>query len=286
LKSVHRGREEFGARLRTLRENARLTGAELAARLGWQGSKVSKIEHGKQTPSVDDVTVWVQEVAGSDELLAELLADLRAVRVEYRTWARLLKRGTAVRQRAVAPLDAVTTLLRAFEPAVVPGLLQTAEYARHVLHSVVELRGLPDDVTEGVRARMERQATLYHEGKQFRFLVTEAALQFRVCPTVVLQGQLDRLLAVGTLPNIELAVIPTSAQLPFPAMHGFWIYDDKLVLVDTVSAELALRDQDDIELYERLFERLWEVAAHGHDARQLITKSLAAAQPAPPGRPG
>jgi transcriptional regulator with XRE-family HTH domain len=56
LKPVHRGREEFGARLRTLREDARLTGTELATRLGWQASKVSKIEHGKQTASVDDVT--------------------------------------------------------------------------------------------------------------------------------------------------------------------------------------------------------------------------------------
>jgi transcriptional regulator with XRE-family HTH domain len=270
LKPIHRGREEFGARLRTLREDARLTGTELAARLGWQNSKVSKIEHGKQTATVDDLTTWVREVGGSPELLAELLADLRAVRVEYRTWARLVKKGTAVRQRAVAPLDAATTLLRAFEPSVVPGLLQTAEYARYVLQSVVELRGLPDDVAEGVRARLERQAILYNQEKQFRLLVTEAALRYQVCPPVVLRGQLDRLLAVASLPNIELAVIPTAVQLPFPAMHGFWIYDDKLVLVDTVSAELALRDRDDIELYERLFERLWEVALQEEAAMRLV----------------
>jgi len=56
----------------------------------------------------------------------------------------------------------------------VPGLLKTAEYARHVLQSVVEERGLPDDVADGVRTRLERQATLYNQEKQFRFLVTEA----------------------------------------------------------------------------------------------------------------
>jgi transcriptional regulator with XRE-family HTH domain len=274
LKPIPRGRQEFGARLRTLREDARLTGTELAARLGWQSSKVSKIEHGKQTASVDDVTAWAREVGGSAELLTDLLADLRAVRVEYRTWARLVKRGTAVRQRAVAPLDAATSLLRAFEPAVVPGLLQTAEYARYVLQSVVELRGFPDDVAESVRARMERQAILYDQEKQFRFLVTEAALRYLVCPPVVLRGQLDRLLAVASLPNIELAVIPTAVQLPFPAMHGFWIYDDKLVLVDTVSAELVLKDRDDIELYVRLFERLWEIAVRGDEARRVTVEAL------------
>jgi transcriptional regulator with XRE-family HTH domain len=270
LKPIHRGREEFGARLRTLREDARLTGTELAARLGWQASKVSKIEHGKQTASVDDVTAWVREVGGSPELSTELLADLRAVRVEYRTWTRLMKRGTAVRQRAVVPLDAATSLLRAFEPAVVPGLLQTAEYARYVLQSVVDLRGLPDDVAEGVRARMERQSTLYMPEKNFRFLVTEAALRYLVCPPMVLRAQLDRLLAVAGLPNIELGVIPASVQLPFPAMHGFWIYDDKLVLVDTVSAELVLKDRDDIDLYVQLFEGLWGVAVIGLDATGLV----------------
>jgi hypothetical protein len=103
---------------------------------------------------------------------------------------------------------------------------------------------------------MERQAILYNAEKRFRFLVTEAALRYRVCPPAVLRGQLDRLLAVASLPNIELTVISTSIQLPFPAMHGFWIYDDKLVLVDTVSAELALRDRDDVELYMRVFERM------------------------------
>jgi len=110
--------------------------------------------------------------------------------------------------------------------------------------------------------------------KHFKFLVTEAALHYRVCPPVVLRGQLDRLLAVASLPNIELAVIPTELQLPFPAVHGFWIYDDKLVLVDTVSAELALRDRDDIELYERLFEMMWDVAALGEDAMAVVRGTI------------
>ena len=99
----------------------------------------------------------------------------------------------------MVPLDAETSLLRAFEPAVVPGLLQTAAYAEAVLGSVVKLRGIPADVAEGVRARLERQATLYNQEKRFRFLMTEAALRYLVCPPVVLRGQLDRLLAVASL---------------------------------------------------------------------------------------
>jgi hypothetical protein len=218
------------------------------------------------------VTAWVETAGGSAEVLADLLADLRAVRLEYRTWSRLLRRGTAARQRAVVPLDASTSLLRAFEPAVVPGLLQTAAYAQAVLTGVVELRGIPADVPEGVQARLERQTRLYDPSKRFRFLVTEAALRYLVCPPAVLRGQLDRLLAVASLETVELAVLGSGTQLPYPAVHGFWLYDDKLALVNTVSAELALRDRDDIELYARLFERLWEVATHGEEARRLIVQ--------------
>jgi len=270
MKPVHRGREAFGSRLRSLREDARLSGKELATQLDWQGSKISKIEHGRQTPSADDVTAWVQAVGGSPELLADLLADLRAVRLEYRTWSRLLRRGTAARQRAAAPLDAATSLIRAFEPAVIPGLLQTADYARHVLSSVVALRGTAADVPEGVRARLDRQAALYDSSKRFRFLMTEAALRYLVCPPATLRGQLDRLLAVAGLETVELAILGFGAHLPYPAAHGFWLYDDKLALVDTISAELALRDRDDIELYERVFDALWNVAATGEAAVAII----------------
>lgn len=270
MTGIQRGREEFGSRLRSLREGAQLTGMALARQLGWPGSKVSKLEHGKQLPTTADITAWVETIGGSAELRADLLADLRAVRLEHRTWARLLRRGTADRQRAVRPLDEATTLLRAFEPALIPGLLQTAEYARWVLDGVIALRGLPNDVAEGVRARLDRQQMLYDPGKQFRFLMTEAALRYLLCPPEVLRGQLDRLLAVAGLPNIELAVLPFSVQLPYPALHGFWMYDNKLVLVDTNTAELALRDQDDLALYERLFELLWERADRGAYFFELV----------------
>ena len=276
---VFRGREALGARLRALREDARLTGTAFAAELGWPGSKVSKIEHGKQTPTTQDITAWVQAVGDSEQLLAELLADLRSVRLEHRSWSGLTRRGVAGRQRATGALDAGTRLIRAFEPAVVPGLLQTAEYARWVLESVVALRELPtDDVSEAVRARMERQHMLYESDKEFHFLTTEAALRYHVCPPAVMRGQLDRLLAVCSLDSVQLAVAPFDVQLPFPAMHSFWMYDDGLVLVDTVSAELALRDEDDIALYARLFDRLWAVAHQGQDASQFVAAVLVAAR--------
>jgi len=272
LSSSYRAREEFGLRLRRLREEAGFNGKQLAAHLGWAQSKVSRIETGKQTVSTDDVVDWADAVR-AETLVEDLLSELRTVRVEYEAWTRRLRTGLAALQRSGAALDAETSHLRAFEPDIIPGLLQTADYARHVLTAVARLRSRGAvEVIDSVRARMRRQDVLYDTTKRFQFLITEAALRFHVCPPASLRAQLDRLLAVAGLETIELAVIPFDAQLPISPSHGFWIFDDRLVQIDTFSAELSLRDGDDIALYLELFELLWGVALQGGDAQRLVAR--------------
>jgi hypothetical protein len=56
--------------------------------------------------------------------------------------------------------------------------------------------------------------------------------------------------------------------------HGFWVFDERLVLVETLSSELSLRDAEDVQLYIRHFERLWEVAARGEEAREVISRAM------------
>ena len=260
MTGVYHAREEFGAGLRRLRETAGLNGKELAARLGWPASKVSRLEHGRQTPSAQDVTAWAHAVGTSVTVLDELLTSLRSVRFEYTAWSRRMSRGTASRQHASASLEASTSLIRAFEPAMVPGLLQTPDYARHVLSNVVQLRQIPNDVEHGVRLRLQRQQALYDSSKRFRFLLTEAALRYQPCPPEVLRAQLDRLVTLAELDTVELAVIPFAARLPIAPVNGFWLFDDNLVLVETLSAELTLRDRDDVQLYGKVFQELWTVS--------------------------
>ena len=169
-------------------------------------------------------------------------------------------------------VDAGTQLVRAFEPDIIPGLLQTAEYARHILRHVVAFDGIPDDVEEGVRTRLRRQEMLYDPGKQFRFLVAEAALRYRICPLPVLRGQLDRLIALSGLDNVELGILPLDADLPVLMLEGFWIYDERLVRVETLSAELTFREPYDIERYVRVFEMLWEMAKQGEEATAVVRR--------------
>src|SRR6266498_5415335 len=91
---------------------------------------------------------------------------------------------------------------------VVPGLLQTAEYARARFAQGVRLHKVPDDVDEAVRLRVQRQEILYRPDKRFHFVLTEAALRNRLCPVDVMLAQLDRLVALSALRNVRLGIIP------------------------------------------------------------------------------
>jgi len=86
LSSYEEARAALGARLRQLRKDAGLTGEQLARRFGWQQSKVSRIETGKQNASEADITAWAQAVGAASEVVEELLAGLKAVQIEYATW--------------------------------------------------------------------------------------------------------------------------------------------------------------------------------------------------------
>ena len=81
-------------------------------------------------------------------------------------------------------------------------------------------------------------------------------------------------MVLSGLDTVEFAVLPFEARLPKSPGYNFWIHDNRLVLVETVTAELSLRDPEDIELYARLFELFWDVSARGDDAIALVTKLI------------
>jgi transcriptional regulator with XRE-family HTH domain len=274
LSSYRVTREALGARLRELRLGAERDQEQLAQQLGWSQSKVSRIETGNVTPSDADVVAWGRAVNATSDATGELLARLQAVKAEYSVWRRQFRGGTRSKQQDYIELEAKTVRLRVFEPIVIPGLLQTAEYARYRLADVHALYGTPDDIAEGVRTRMQRQQALYDPGKRFQFLLLESALRLRLCPVEALRGQLGHLLALSTLSNVELGVIPADSQVATAPMHGFWIFDDELVTVETIAAELMLREPDEIALYGNVFDTLRIAARSGDDMRLFLAGLL------------
>lgn len=94
---AQQAREAFGARLRDLRKDARLTGRALADLTGWHLSKISKIEHGKQNASEDDIRAWCR-YSNTEDQIFDLIATVRYIETMWLEWRRALQTGVKVRQ--------------------------------------------------------------------------------------------------------------------------------------------------------------------------------------------
>ncbi|TMR88506.1 helix-turn-helix domain-containing protein [Nonomuraea basaltis] len=274
MTSFQQARIDLGGQLRSLREAAHLSGKELAERLRWQPSKVSRLENARQTPTEDDVVGWAQAVAASPDMTDELIRQALALVERHDSWKQRYRSGLAAIQEDMRDLEARTKLFRAFEPGIIMGLLQTAEYARHVFRKVKRLYSAADQIDAAVRVRMQRQEILYDRGRTFRFVVPEAALHTTLAPADVMRGQLDRLLAVSTLPNVEFGVIPFGTELPSAPINGFWIYNEAMVGVATMTKDLVLRDPDDIAFYVQAFDDYAKVAEFDEGGREVIIRIL------------
>lgn len=275
--AVHEAREALGLRLRELRRDAGLTQRKLSELAGWHESKTSRIEYGKQTPSEADLANWCEQT-GSVSQLPDLTATLRNIHAAYLEWRRLLGTGMRRRQQISVRLEGDATALRWYEPMVFPGLLQTSEYAEAILRKCIDFYEIPDDLDAAVAARVERQRVLYHGRRRFHFIVAEQALHTTVGDHMVMAGQLDRVATLMALPRIAFGVIPLAATYEAPATHGFSMFDDQRVLIETISAELTITQPRELAIFERMFARLAEQAVYGDAVRELIREALIARQ--------
>ncbi|MFD4788427.1 helix-turn-helix domain-containing protein [Streptomyces sp. NPDC058459] len=269
-----KAREDLGIRLRELRLTApggRLTGTALAERLGpgWTKVKVSKLENGRQTATTEDLRAWA-EGTGQPQTYEELLARLRGFESHIRSWRRQLAAGHKAVQDAVTPEHDRARVLTIWENCLIPGMLQTPDYARCTFKRHADLMRSPRDTEEAVRARVQRQEGLYQAGRKYRIMMWEGALRSLICSPPVLAAQLHHLAGAIGLDTVELGIVPFSASLNIWPGNSFWVYDERLVVVEDWHAELWLDDADSVALYLRTWNTLRESAVYGPDAQNLI----------------
>ncbi|MFI6299522.1 helix-turn-helix domain-containing protein [Nonomuraea sp. NPDC050790] len=271
---AQRAREALGARLRELRKEAGLTGRALAALADWQLSKVSKIEHGKQNATIADVRTWCLHTR-SEQHVADLVAAVQNIETLWMEWRRALQAGTRLRQRRSLDIYEKTHVFRVYNPDMIWGTLQTAEYAEVILRQIVHfVGGVPDDVDAGVAARLERQQYLYRGDRRFNVILGEQALYTNIGGASVMRGQLDRLLAVMSLPRLSLGIIPRGAAYGIWPGNMFLMLDDRMVMLETYSAELTVTEPHEVTMYGKAFAVLQRSAVYGESARQLISEAL------------
>lgn len=276
MTGVRDAQEALGARLRELRRAADLTGRELARRAGWHETKVSKIEYGRIKPSDADIRAYCN-FTGAQDQLPDLLAGLHNIDTAYLEWRRVLGTGLKRRQQKSLRIESAARFVRVYQPQIIPGLLQTAEYAEEKLRRVIEFHGVADDLAEGVSKRMERQRILYNRNHQFHFVLAEQALQTTVGDDHVMRGQLDRLAALIGMPRVCIGIIPEYAEA-IVVSTNFSMYDNRLVMVEGTTAELTITQPREIASFGRAFDILAGQSLTGDGARALIRKAINARQ--------
>ncbi|MGQ4618422.1 Scr1 family TA system antitoxin-like transcriptional regulator [Nocardia sp. R7R-8] len=272
MNNVHDAREALGARLRELRRAAGLTNRKLAQLSGWHESKVSKIEFGRIKPSDEDIRAYCLHGNATDQL-PDLLATLHNIDAAYLEWRKVLGTGLERRQQKSLKLESEATFIRDYQPQIIPGLLQTAEYAAAKLRRGIEFHQVPDDVDEAVSKRMERQRILYQRDHRFHFLIGEQSLYTTVGTDAVMIGQLDRLSSILGMPRVTLGIVPATAEA-LVVSTNFVMFDNRLVMVEGTAAELTITQPREIATYSRAFRTLGEQSVTGAAAREIISTAL------------
>lgn len=248
-----------------------LTGDRLAAQLGWPRSKVPKLENGRQMPTEADIKAWA-EACGQPDSIPELLRLLSDAQTVYRQWR--LGEGQAALQGQFDALVRGAQRIRNFELMLIPGLLQTPDYARYRALEAVRLHGAPaDSVDAAVAARMARGQVLYDTSKRFEFVITEAALRYLLCPPRVMLTQLERVATVSEYSNVKLGIIPPGVDLPVAPMVGY-LMADATTIVETFTSAITIAVRESPK-YAQITDELMAEAVTGDGARRLIAAAAA-----------
>ncbi|MEJ3742910.1 helix-turn-helix transcriptional regulator [Actinomycetes bacterium KLBMP 9797] len=270
-------RQRLAAELRQLRGLAGVSGRQLAQRIKISQSKVSRIESGTALPSLPEALAWADATGASRKVREQLATLTEAAFTEVNPWREALATRPHL-QDETGEREAKARTIRTFHPAAVPGLLQTAEYARRVF-SLSEVSYAEEDIAGAVAARLRRQLALYEEDRQFHFLISEGALRWRPGPARVLLAQLDRVASVSTLDNVTVGLVLYGREMAACPSHGFTLYEgdahgdsDAHVGVETTHANLIVNHPDDVALYRRKWLMLSRTAIYQDEAREFIAQ--------------
>ncbi|AKJ12910.1 XRE family transcriptional regulator [Streptomyces incarnatus] len=275
LSTAHAARVAIAVRLDDMRKDAGITGHELAQRCGWHKSKASRIARAKTAPSDDDIRAWCR-ACDAENQAADLIAASRTAESMYVQWRQIHRDGMRQIHEKTVPLYERTTHFRVYASNVVPGMLQTAEYATGLLRAITAFQRTPDDVADAVQARLNRSRVVHEGNHRFALLLEEAVLYYRVCETAAMADQLRYMLDVMSRPNVSLGIIPCTARRTMWPLEAFYAFDDAQVAVETLTAEINVTAPGEIRTYLKAFAEMSAIAVHGATARALMTKAIEA----------
>lgn len=257
-------RRKLGAELRTLRAGARLTSGEAAALVGWHQSKVSRIETGASGVKPADVRLLLDAYGVRDAQLRELLLLLAGHEDGdgRGDWWHAYRGVLPPAYRDFISLESQASGMRTLETSVVPGLLQTSEYARAVTRAAVG--GLTEERLDAlVEVRLARQDVLRSDPPlELDAVLDEAVLRREVGGPEVMARQLRRLSEAAQLPQVRLQVLPFGAGAHIGITGPFVVFsfsstsDLDVVVLDHLTSSFYLEGKEDLRAYTEAFDAL------------------------------
>lgn len=185
----------------------------------------------------------------------------------------LMREGTVQEQRNLLLSEATTHLHHNFNNWIIPGMLQTEDYARQRLREFTDMIGCPDTVEETVRGRMQRRTLLGDDEHRFHFLLHQNTLYAAMAAPEVMRAQMAQLITDIERFPARIGIIPSTTQCYAP-MCEFWSRDWKVVEVETHTGLVRVEDPDEIKLYMKLWGHYAYRAQRGDQACAMAQAAL------------
>ena len=273
-------RRRLAAELRGIRESKGKSGDTVAAALKWSPSKISRYERARTglRPREVERLLDYYEITGPRRALLLGLAEDAAQKGWWEEHADSLSED----YKQFIGLEHEATSMAIWHVDVVTGLLQTEEYARHIIGSYSRVEPVaPGMIGRLVRVRMRRQQVLNRDGLELLVVLDESVLKRRIGDDAVMYDQLQRLVKEADRPNLTLQVLPLDAQHSVFG-ESFVIFsfgqDTDAMLQDVVSTEhlrsgFTLEGERDTYLHRIAFQMLSEASLDPAASRALILKT-------------
>lgn len=272
-------RRRLAAELRRLRERAGMTGDQVADRVGWSASKLSRIENAHTVPGDAEIRQLLDlyDVEGhyADELFA--LGQEAASKGWWETYSLTLPPDYA----SLIGLEAEAQAALSWEPLIVPGLLQTGDYAREVTNGYLERIDPvpPSETRRRVEARLARQRVLTRDNPlRLSVVLDQSVLHRRFGDRSVMRSQIKRLLDLSERDNISLRILQLDGRHPigtgafvllqFGEVHDVTYQD--VVYVENLTGGRYVEEEDEVFRYKRAFDRLSDLALDEQKSREIL----------------
>ena len=277
-------RRRLAAELKRLREERNLTGDEVARKLRWSTSKISRIENSRTGIKPTDLGkllgVYGVDGAHKDELL-DLAREPRR-KGWWEAYSDVLPESLA----AYVVLESEAQSILCWSPEIVTGLLQTEDYAFAISDTQASSASSPGEVSRRVQARLRRQHILTGDDPiRGTFVLDESVLLRRQGSAATMAGQLARLLELGNQPNITIVVLPLASAshpvatggsfllLQFPPVPGIGPASDVVYIEQYAKSALYVEDESETYQYRLAFDRLVAASLSEAESAALIERT-------------